>query len=342
MNQREGKLRLAVMAARKESWPRMKSGGQRCKARSAMQSPWQAPKTRSTATALARAQSGKHNGSHAGTAPSSSCRQCCLTPRSSRAPTAGHQARSGGTLYIFASPGLASYRWLRLSSNVRRHRMRIFLPDPMPGAPLACVQPIALRAKCWYARVWDVMPEDQCMHWLAAVTILSALEYHQLNYIRLAELLQSYFGRAFKPLRIHDGSSVRERLALSGPSLEEEFHSEALDNEAVAYFNRLGQFYYFSRGRELLPVMPRTQELIVFRHKHTAHRSADVQRKETPEEIASQSTAFGFARFLQNGQPSYQMREGEIWQTFTMKTDHPVVMAEAMSVLLRLHPCDDA
>ena len=44
---------------------------------------------------------------------------CCLTPRSSRAPTAGHQARSGGTRYIFASPGLASHRRCRLNSNVR-------------------------------------------------------------------------------------------------------------------------------------------------------------------------------------------------------------------------------
>ena len=45
----------------------------------------------------------------------------CLTLRSRRGPTAGHQARSGGTRYIFASPGLASCRWSRLSSNVR-HR----------------------------------------------------------------------------------------------------------------------------------------------------------------------------------------------------------------------------
>ena len=49
-------------------------------------------------------------------------RQCGLTPRSSRAPTAGHQARSGGTRYIFASPGLASHRWCRLNSNVRRQK----------------------------------------------------------------------------------------------------------------------------------------------------------------------------------------------------------------------------
>ena len=49
--------------------------------------------------------------------------ECGLTPRSKGAPTACHQARSGGTRYIFASPGLASCRWRPLSSNVR-HPMR--------------------------------------------------------------------------------------------------------------------------------------------------------------------------------------------------------------------------
>jgi hypothetical protein len=48
-----------------------------------------------------------------------------LTPRSSGAPTAGHQARSGGTRYIFASPGLASCRRRPLSSNVRPQKLRV-------------------------------------------------------------------------------------------------------------------------------------------------------------------------------------------------------------------------
>ena len=54
----------------------------------------------------------------------------CLTPRSTGAPTAGHQARAGGTRYIFACPGLAACRRLPVSSNVRPqvrttvHRLR--------------------------------------------------------------------------------------------------------------------------------------------------------------------------------------------------------------------------
>jgi hypothetical protein len=51
--------------------------------------------------------------------------QRCLTPRSSGAPTAGHQARAGGTLYIVACPGLVACRRLPLSSNVRRHQDHI-------------------------------------------------------------------------------------------------------------------------------------------------------------------------------------------------------------------------
>ena len=45
-----------------------------------------------------------------------------LTPRSSGAPTAGHQARAGGTRYIVIGPGLASCRRRPLSANVRRQR----------------------------------------------------------------------------------------------------------------------------------------------------------------------------------------------------------------------------
>ena len=47
--------------------------------------------------------------------------ECGITPRSSGAPTAGHQARSGGTLYIFANRARAPHRWCRLNSNVMPH-----------------------------------------------------------------------------------------------------------------------------------------------------------------------------------------------------------------------------
>ena len=60
--------------------------------------------------------------------------ECCLTPRSSGATTAGHQARAGGTRYIFTSPGLASCRCRPLSSNVRQRNsgMHAFQASALP------------------------------------------------------------------------------------------------------------------------------------------------------------------------------------------------------------------
>ena len=56
-----------------------------------------------------------------------------LTPRSTGAPTAGHQARAVGTRYIFASPGLASHRRCPVSSTLglapsRRGRHMVMAP----------------------------------------------------------------------------------------------------------------------------------------------------------------------------------------------------------------------
>ena len=49
--------------------------------------------------------------------------QRCLTPRSSRAPTACHAGPAGGTRYIFAIRARASHRWCRLNSNVRHREL---------------------------------------------------------------------------------------------------------------------------------------------------------------------------------------------------------------------------
>ena len=51
--------------------------------------------------------------------------QRCLTPRSSRAPTACHAGPAGGTRYIFAIRARASHRRCRLNSNVRQRRKHL-------------------------------------------------------------------------------------------------------------------------------------------------------------------------------------------------------------------------
>ena len=64
-----------------------------------------------SASALAESGAGR---------PAQLVRERGLTPRSSGAPTAGHQARAGGTPHIFTGPSLAPCRRHPLSSNVRR------------------------------------------------------------------------------------------------------------------------------------------------------------------------------------------------------------------------------
>ena len=72
-----------------------------------------------------------------------------------RATTAGRQARAGGTRYIFASPGLASYRRRPLSSNVRPR-----MPTLTGSSPFFETQQRAQRgtsafaAFCEHFRLW--------------------------------------------------------------------------------------------------------------------------------------------------------------------------------------------
>ena len=70
-----------------------------------------------------------------------------LTPRSSGAPTAGHQARAGGTPHIFTGPGLASYRCRPLSSNVRQmQKCHLAQAVPIAGQPHSAARPIGPHA----------------------------------------------------------------------------------------------------------------------------------------------------------------------------------------------------
>ena len=91
---------------------RLRALGPLCKAWPAPQSP------EPTTTACSRLSCGSSVSCVQPTASSIAAADG-LTPRSKGAPTAGHQARAGGTRYIFTGPGLASCRRRPLTSNVR-------------------------------------------------------------------------------------------------------------------------------------------------------------------------------------------------------------------------------
>jgi len=80
---------------------------------------------------------------------------CGLTLRSSGAPTAGHQARAGGTLYIFTGPGLASCRRRPLSSNVRLHKR---IPSCTKRSLISysfCMQPSSFSSSAGWSLSWS-------------------------------------------------------------------------------------------------------------------------------------------------------------------------------------------
>jgi hypothetical protein len=94
------------------------------------------------------------------------CTECCLTYRSTGAPTAGHQARAAGTRYIVCGPGLAPCRRRPVSftlgctmNGVGGSSSRNL---PQPRAPFVWSWPSRrCRAGAWRTRQGRVQPLAQ-------------------------------------------------------------------------------------------------------------------------------------------------------------------------------------
>jgi len=98
---------------------------------------------------------------------------------------------------------------------------------------------------------------------MGAIEMLESLEYHHDNVVRIAAEL---------------GSGARVSVT-------------HVDHEVVAYLNRVGQFRYFAKSRFVATAVPSVDALIpkisrfmIFRDKHTAHRSIDAPRKKDTED----------------------------------------------------------
>lgn len=75
--------------------------------------------------------------------PSEPKKRCSLTPRSSGAPTACHQAPATGPVYILRGRGLASCRRAPLSSNVRQHNQAVAARNASKVKRAARVHPMS-------------------------------------------------------------------------------------------------------------------------------------------------------------------------------------------------------
>ncbi len=156
--------------------------------------------------------------------------------------------------------------------------------------------------------------------------MLSGLDYHHRQFMIHIEQLAPYYARssAFAEYirELPSGSVVSPPI----PTDVERGHLDALHHEAVAYLNRLGQFVYFAEAVQLESMLPRAKELLIFRHKHTSHRSIDKPRNESIELREMHAMAFNFYQYDNGSFPIFQIHDQEHHIEFHMRDDHAVLM----------------
>jgi hypothetical protein len=227
----------------------------------------------------------------------------------------------------------------------RRDRSRLLMPeavndirnwrivDPRPGEPLDSITPYSMRARVLVARgASNPILQTSFLQLAGAVSILQGLDYHRDRFVSLIS-------------------------GLAGGAETDEGH---LLHEAIAYINRVGQFYYFAEsdlvktriGRLLTPTM---DALVKFRHKHTAHRSIDKPRVEDTQQLqtvhAMTLSEFGgrlwhpkeklppgfVGPYWGRAYLVYQIHTGskDVFE-LVIERDHERLMAEAYEIIRRL------
>ena len=139
------------------------------------------------------------------------------------------------------------------------------LTDHNQGKPLDAIKSLSSRA-------WSLLVRNRAKPLLkfgfinvtGAVRMLEGLEYHHNNIVALSGELAR-------------GGQISETT---------------VEHEAVAYINRLGQFYYVSMSNfvryaisDFEQLIPTISKFMVFRNKHAAHRSIDAPRVEDTGEL---------------------------------------------------------
>jgi hypothetical protein len=222
--------------------------------------------------------------------------------------------------------------------------------DLHPDKPLSDILPLSVRANSTVARhANSSLLKTGFINICGAIEMLEALEYHHDNSVRIA-------------------------VALSDSHLTSETY---LDHEAVAYINRIGQFYCFARSNfvcsaigDVESLIPSITRLLIFRNKHTAHRSIDDPRNESNDLQFIQASAISsiigsFTAPKPNMPPlpipkssdEFQVYRKDRWKSvnrfyqmrsthqshvhFTIEVDHPIIIREAFNLVERLILFDD-
>lgn len=228
-------------------------------------------------------------------------------------------------------------------------RQFIFVKDPADGIPLAEVAPVSVKIWTLFSRNREKpILDTNFLNLYGTVDMVSGLEYHYANFL----------------------DTVSRLSELSFVSDETNRSENSLRHEIIAYLNRMGQFYHFAKSKfvtgripNALDFIPTISKFMVFRDKHSAHRSIDYPYKEDSVGV-QQAQAWGLSsvgglhfRPKENSKPPtdenecmdskrrwtqrylcFQMRvKGENeFLNFIIEQEHPCIIAEAFNLVEKL------
>jgi hypothetical protein len=197
------------------------------------------------------------------------------------------------------------------------------------------------RAHAWFARAWNsgAIPELDFELFGGAAIMIEGLVYHYRSFVSHHKKLNAFIRAVRKENRKGSVAFVSGGYALRSLTKKERAAARACAHEAIAYLNRLGQFYYFAKSTRINRAddLRRVTDLMPIRMKFAAHRSIDAPRGEAENVLRNQ--AFSFAHNIFSGQGiefEFFTDDGHI--RFRLQEEHPLVMKECFAVLQRFYP----
>ncbi|HLD17740.1 MAG TPA: prolipoprotein diacylglyceryl transferase [Patescibacteria group bacterium] len=116
-----------------------------------------------------------------------------------------------------------------------------------------------------------------------------------------------------------------------------------MKHEAVAYINRIGQFYYFAKGETVKnklgdpkKTIPTISSFIGFRHKYSAHRAVDKSEGENPIFMNQLNRSFSTQAVFMNGRLIFQIIANPNFKknrTFDILVENKKIVREAESLI---------
>ena len=152
--------------------------------------------------------------------------------------------------------------------------------DPSPGIPIDEIVPISKKTWALLARhQGSPSLKTGFLNVYGAVDMIDGLEHHHSHFMALVDRL----------------------CALPAFTNESKVVERQLRHEVVAYLNRMGQFYHFTKSAfvarhitDATNLIPTIHKFKPFRDKHAAHRSIDIPRPEDSAD-AQQLQAWGLS-----------------------------------------------